>query len=61
MVSIIIHQFTFWFDKVLNFKNLFPYKIPSQKRSKKPNKRSFLGYFFRWDPKNLQYFKEIRF
>ena len=53
----------FWFDKVLNFKNLFPYKIPSQREiKKKPNKRSFFRIFFQvGSKKNLQYFKEIRF
>ena len=47
---------SFWFDKVLNFKNLFPYKIPSQQEiSKNKIKEVFLGYFFKWDPKKIFY------
>lgn len=44
----------FWYDKYLNEKNTFPYKLPSNQEIKK-NKITeiFLGYFFKWDPKKI--------
>ena len=43
-----------WFDKRLNFKNLFPYKLPSKNEiSRNKIEEVFLGYFFKWDPKKI--------
>ena len=43
-----------WFDKFLNYKNTFPYEIPSQKEiNRNKIKEVFLGHFFKWDPKKV--------
>ena len=43
-----------WFDKKLNFKNSFPYKLPSSNEIRKNKiEEVFLGYFFKWDPKKI--------
>ena len=42
---------SFWFDKYLNKKNTFPYKLPDNKEIKKSKiTEIFLGHFFKWDP-----------
>ena len=47
-------KINFWFDKKLNEKNTFPYKLPSDNEIKN-NKINeyFLGYFFKWDPRKI--------
>ena len=47
-------EIKFWFDKILNHKNTFPYNLPKQEEiNKKKIKEVFLGYFFKWDPKKI--------
>ena len=44
----------YWIDQKIKYKNIYPYKLPSQKKIKKNKiKEIFLGYFFKWDPKKI--------
>lgn len=44
----------YWYDKKIDYKNSFPYKLPTQKEiNKNKIKEVFLGYFFKWDPKKI--------
>ena len=44
----------FWYDNFLNYKNSFPYKIPTQNEiNDNKIEEVFLGYFFKWDPKKI--------
>ena len=47
-------KINYWYDKTINYKSSFPYKLPSQKEiDKNKIKEVFLGYFFKWDPKKI--------
>ena len=56
-------QIDFWFDKKLNRKNTYCYKLPNQREIKKNGiNEIFLGYYFKWDPKrNFRISKEKGF